>query len=188
MLQIHAPQPLLEPIHNREFPGLRTALGTVLAPAGEGMTWIWNRVPVRVGYRTPFSDAFVDVLFFVEALLGPARSGHHSSRFCEYALTADWNLAWHDGQLVVDSAWYKVLGADETLLRQRSRLEMPVPDFLAEWKMPLRRLVDALDLTRSSCPDDQAKVDRLRRIEAALPHFGAAYRADASARSDSRAP
>lgn len=195
MLRILAPAPALTPAFatgpeagaDRSFAGLRTALGSLLAAEGETMTWTWNGIPLRVGYRAPFSDAYHDVLGCVEALLQSPASGKTICRFTEYALMADWTLAWNDHHLTVDALWHQVHGADLDLLRRHPRLEMPVPAFLAEWKMPLRRLVETLDRTGATCPSDPGSIDRLRRLEAALPAFGRAYASDGMPLTDSRA-
>jgi hypothetical protein len=175
MLEIHAPLPDLTRDSPRRFEFLTTALWAILAPHGETMFWIWNGVPIYVGYRMHFTTLFRDVLYMVEALLA-APEGRRACSFRESQLVTVWQFVWSAGILQVDAEWYEAPGRLESVLAERSHIEMPLQDFLAEWKMPLRRILDALDELGIVITDDAALLERIRRAEAAIPRGGAIYR------------
>ena len=177
MLEIHAPVPHLARGTARRFDFLGTALWSILASRGESLFWIWNGVPIDVGYRVPFSSAYRDVLDVVETLLS-APEGRSSGHFIHHRLVADWEFAWSAGMLTLDSKWHDTPGHVEPLLAERPRIEMPVEEFLAEWKMPFRRLIDALDELGVVIDQDPGLLQRLRRAEAAIARFGSIYRAE----------
>jgi len=161
-----------------------SAMRAVIKRFTESMYWVWNGVPIAVGYAEPFSVILDNALGLVEACLGqPQGAGPYG--FHEEDLITEWSVAWANGDLRIDAKWHSAPGGVEVLLRERSRIEMPLDRFVAEWKMPFRRILDALD--GRGTPGvvgvkieeaEQEMLARLRAAETAIPTFGWLYRDD----------
>jgi hypothetical protein len=85
-----------------------------------------------------------------------------------------WNLEWADGCVKIASQWDSVSGAYQTLLNSRSKIEMEKDAFLWEWKALLRKIIEAIDKSGIKIAN-QAELDSLRRIEAAIAKQGYLY-------------
>lgn len=181
MFYIQAPVPMLNPNRSRTYPSVGDAMRGVIQRVTETMYWVWNGVPIAVGYGEPFGVLLLNVLGLVEACLAkPAATWPFGLR--EEAFVARWTPTWADGDIRIDAEWHSAPGGVEPLLRERPRIEMPLDQFLAEWKMPLRRVLHALDGAGNPAAavtigaNDQETLARLRAAEAAIPALGWLYR------------
>jgi hypothetical protein len=185
MLIIQASPPVLSTSAAKAYGFVRSAIGALFRPHSDAMFWIWNGVPVRIGYNEPFSVLYRDALELVESCLASDEGGGPHS-FFEADIATEWNLTWSAGTLRVEATWARAPGGVEKLLQERPRIEMPMADFLAEWKMPFRRVLDAFAATEVVIEDDPDRLERIRAAEAAIPRFGRLYRDDDGSRT--RAP
>jgi hypothetical protein len=175
MLEIHAPPPVLVPSEQRRFSTVEDALFAIWATRGEQMFWIWNGVPIRVAYRVVFSSLFRSVLGVVEALIDrPAGDGPYGLR--EGEIIAQLEMAWGSGVVAIDAEWHLTPGRLEMLLAARRKIEMPIADFLAEWKMPLARIVESIATSGVEIDKEAPLLERVRRAEAAISQPGRIYR------------
>ncbi|WP_437640229.1 hypothetical protein [Sorangium sp. So ce854] len=174
MFTIQAPAPQLRAAPPTSYVSVGGAIRGVFKRFTESMFWIWRGVPLAIGYAEPFGVIYRDVLGFVEACLaadrGAGRYGFH-----EADVIAHWDLAWGDGALRIDAIWYAAPGGLEKVLQERARIEVPLAEFLAEWKMPLRRVLDAFDRVGVTIEEEPDVLLRLRAAEAAIPAFGWRY-------------
>jgi hypothetical protein len=175
MLIIQASPPVLSTSATRSYSSVRSAIGAVFKPHSDAMFWIWNGVPVKIGYNEPFSILCRDALELVENCLASDHGGGPHS-FFEADVITEWNLTWSAGDLRIDATWARAPGRVEKLLQERPRIEMAMADFLAEWKMPFRRVLDAFAAAEVVIEDDSDLLERISAAEAAIPRFGRLYR------------
>jgi hypothetical protein len=181
MFTIQAPAPALSRSAPCAYSTVSAAISKTIAPLTESMHWVWNELPLRIGYVDPFATVLGRIVLPLLELLLSKDEGTTPDGFHEHALVADWEVAWASGAIRIDSRWYEA-GRLTTLLGERSRIEMPLADFIAEWKMPLRRIVDAFEAAGVEIErDDEGREDethrRLLRVESSIPRFGRLYRA-----------
>lgn len=159
---------------------LSDAIARAFEPVTEYMFIVWNGLPIRIGWSEPFDQLIRSVVPLVGRLLAE-QSGRGAYGMHENRLAFEWNVEWADGKLVIESRWSTAPGALEAELGKRSRLEMPIADFVSEWKMPLKIAIEALEGVTIE-PDHTGidKLAELRRVEAAIPRFGSLYAQTAS--------
>lgn len=174
MLYIQASNPRRR-ARPQSAPSLGAALRAAFVRHTESLYVVWRGVPVRIGYAEPLGVLLPDVLGMLERLLAePAGGGDYG--ITEDGLSFRWRLAWADGTLTIRGQWFVVPGELEAVLAARAEVSMPVADFLAEWKMPLRNVIDAIDgVAIEGAPD---AVARVKAIEAAIPRPGWLYAAE----------
>jgi hypothetical protein len=175
MFYIQAPAPALRRPATTTYVSIGSAIAGVIERFTEEMYWVWNGVPVRVGYVEPFSVVLGTPLGLIEACLADDH-GAGTYGFREEELIAHWSVVWANGGIRIDAVWHGAPGGVEPLLQQRPSIAMPLDEFLAEWKMPFRRILDALDRSGATVGEDEDRLARLRAVEAAIPQFGWLYR------------
>jgi hypothetical protein len=174
MLYIQASNP-----RRRERVETALSLGAAVRAAFERHTEsiyvVWRGVPVRIGYAEPLGVLLPELLGMLERLLAePAGGGDYG--ITEDGLSFRWRLAWSDGNLTIHGQWFVVPGELEAVLAERAEVSIPVADFLAEWKVPLRNVIEAIDgVAIEGAPQ---AVTRLKAIEAAIPRPGWLYAAE----------
>jgi hypothetical protein len=161
----------------RQRPEAALSLGDALRSAYERHTEslyvVWRGVPVRIGYAEPFGVLLPELLGLLERLLAePAGGGDYGIN--EHGLAFRWRISWADGMITLHGSWFVVPGELEAVLATRAEVTVPVADFLAEWKVPLRNVIAAID----GVAIEGDPLDRVKRIEAAIPRPGGLYAAD----------
>ena len=120
---------------------LAEAFNTVFPMNAEAMMLIWNGIYVPINYKYDLGVMIDDVLLMCDRVLtsddGQSRINWPSNTF-----DATWSLTWEGGIISIGAAWRSVSGNVVALLS--SSLVLPVEDFVAEWKQPLRVCCDAL--------------------------------------------
>lgn len=175
MFYIQAPAPALRRSPATSYDSIGSAIRGVIEHVTEGMYWVWNGVPVRIGYVEPFSVLFGTPLGLVAACLARDH-GAGAYGFREHDLITQWSVSWASGNIRIDAVWHEAPGGLEPVLQQRPSIAMPLDEFLAEWKMPFRRILDAFDRVGVTVGDDEERLARLRAVETALPRPGWLYR------------
>jgi hypothetical protein len=119
------------------------ALSKVFEAYTEDAFLIWNDIPVRMTYEHDLYVNLYDMHMLLKSLLeleeGSGRIGWGSD-----TLNATWNVEWRNNNIKVSSHWNSVAGGYEDLLNSRSNLETSKDLFLREWKMLLRKVIDAI--------------------------------------------
>jgi hypothetical protein len=154
---------------------LYQAINTIFPERTETAYLLWNSIPVRIDYKYDLYVLIDDIPPLLDALLSFNR-GSHRVGWGSNSFNAEWNLEWADGCVKIASQWNSVAGAYETLLNNRSKLEMEKDVFLWEWKALLRKIIEAIDKSGIEIAN-QAELDSLRRIEAAIAKQGYLYAA-----------
>jgi hypothetical protein len=178
MFYIQAPMPALRRPAEKTYASLGQAIRASVRRFTEEMFWVWAGVPISVGYAEPFGTLYRSTLGMLEACISKDRAAGTYS-FHEAAIDTEWHVAWGDGVVHIDSTWFRAPGGLEIVLRERASIELPLADFIAEWKMPLRRVLDVLEGAGVTVAGaDEETLARLRATEAAIPRAGWLYNED----------
>lgn len=154
---------------------LYQAINTIFPDCTEKAYLLWNLIPVRIDYKYDLYVLIDDIPPLLDALLSFDR-GSHRVGWGSSSFNAEWNLEWADGCVKIASQWNSVAGAYEALLNNRSKLEMEKDVFLWEWKALLVKIIEAIDFSGIKIAN-QAELDSLRRLEAAIAKQGRLYTA-----------
>jgi hypothetical protein len=158
----------------REQVTLRTAMAAAFAMRTESLLVVWNGVAVPIRFHDQLYFVLIRVADAIDRMLAQP-SGETAVHLIESGLAFDWRFSWHAGSLTLDSSWFEIPGGIEKVLTERSTVVLPVEEFIAEWKMPMRFVLDALDHAGIVVTVQTDMLDLVRQIEAAIPRFGWLY-------------
>jgi hypothetical protein len=176
MFYIEAPAPALDRSAPRDYPTVSAAIATIFAPVTQSMYFTWKGIPVRVGYAEHFHALVAPVLVLVGELLA-TNEGSARCSFDARGLVTDWSLTWSGNRIRIDSVWKNSPGDLTDLLNEHASVELPYDELVWEWKMPLRRVLDAFEEHGVSIDaGDADTLRRLRAAEAAIHKAGFRYR------------
>jgi len=152
---------------------LRAAIEEITPFETEEMIMVWNCIPMRLEYKYDVSVIISEILVMLDALTsGP--SGSHRASFGSDTFNADWDLSWADGTVHIHPTWKSLCARMEAYLQTQGPVSTKLQAFLAEWKLPLRVIADAVASSQIQMEDD-SDYQLLRRIEPAITHFGWRY-------------
>lgn len=171
---IQACTPALDEAAGREFEDLADAIQGLFVMETEDAILFWNWVPIRISYKYDLSVMIDDLLPLLSAMIG-TEAGRKEVEWGSNTFRATWAVEWGAGQVRIVGQWDSVAGAYEALLNSRATVEIDRDVFLHEWKMPLRRIVEALGAVNPSITDHES-LAALHRIEAAIAKPGSLYR------------
>jgi hypothetical protein len=115
-----------------------------------------------------------DLLPMLDDPLGAAQ-GARPVYWSSTTFMANWDIQWADSRVVINARWKSVSGGYEDLLNSRNRIEVDQQQFVGEWKVPLQRIIAAVEQSEIHLVDAEGSFARLRRIEAAIPACGRLY-------------
>jgi hypothetical protein len=105
----------------------------------------WNHVRVPINYKYDLSVVWEDVINMLRRLASQP-AGNTECKLASSTLRATWHLSWRANRLEVSSEWHEVVGDVQSILNQRNRIDLPLDEFLAEWKLLLIKVVEALQI------------------------------------------
>jgi hypothetical protein len=135
---------------------------------------VWNNVRIPIDYKYDMSVIIDDVLDMLEQVMS-ARSGSHRVTFASDTFNSVWELEWEDDRLSISPIWLSVRGPTDVLTSACGRIESEKEHFLAEWKVPFKRIVTGLQTSGISLLD-ASEYERLARVEASIRRYGRLYR------------
>jgi hypothetical protein len=137
------------------LPDLAAAIQEIFPMDTEDAILLWNRVPVRMGYKYDLSVMIDDLLPLLRNLTSQ-EVGSDEVHWASDTFRANWALQWNSDSLRIESTWYSVLGDYEELLNRRGHLEISLRLFVSEWKRFLRKVRDCLDQAQVTFVDATA--------------------------------
>jgi hypothetical protein len=141
-IQVSNPIVMLSSLDDVE--DISTAIEAVFPTETEDAILVWNGVYVPINYKYDISVIYREIMDLVRFLL----TGDSASTRIEWpsnTFRACWDIERLGESIRISSVWYSVAGGLEETLNQRSIVELPRSQFLAEWKILLRKLIDALE-------------------------------------------
>jgi hypothetical protein len=142
---IQASDPLIWNQNNVEVEDFRQAFRKVFEEYTEDAFLIWNDIPVRLTYEYDLYLHLDSILSLLECLLtleeGTFKFGWRSDE----SFIFDWDIKWKSNDIEITSQWISIVGGYEDLLNSRNHLILPIHMFLSEWKMVLKKIIDAIN-------------------------------------------
>lgn len=136
---------------------LADATGQMYPMENEDATLVWNRVPVRLGYRFDLAVMLDDLVPLLEVVQEPGFTGarvHWGSD----TFNAEWTIHDAGGALRIESNWNSVSGGYAFLLNERSRVTVGVGWFVTEWLKVLRRITSDVGVHGVCLKDEELAV------------------------------
>lgn len=124
------------------------AIETIFPLNTESAFLIWNHVYVPLSYKCDVSLILEDVVFLVKKV-SASQVGSTTIYWPSSTFRAKWEVAWKEGNVVVEARWESVIGSIESLLNQHPRISVPKNTFLSEWAELVKICLNHLQ-TRSS--------------------------------------
>jgi len=150
------------------------AIETVFFHRTEDAMLFWNGVIIPINYKYDLSVIIDDIVVMLQNLLGKER-GTCEVHFGSNSFLSIWNLKWQNNQLEISAEWHSVAGDLNAVLTRCSNLEMPLDDFIAEWKVLLKLVIDALITSRCQFAERDT-FEALVQTEALIQQNGCLYR------------
>jgi hypothetical protein len=165
--------PFVKKPRKSHFQDLSEALSEVFAGDTEDGFMLWNWVPIRVSYRYDLSVMIDDLLPFLTRLVDSVK-GSWRVYWGSNTFKAEWLVYWADGQIRITTHWDSVAGNYEDLLNSRNILDIGQDTFLREWKLLLRKVIEAVEFAQVTVAD-RSSLDSLYSVERSIPELGRMY-------------
>jgi hypothetical protein len=134
---------------------------------------VWHGLPIPLRYKYDIGMIFNEVLSLLSLLLSKEEIPGFPFTLSCFAFTASWYVRCTSDSLKIESEWGKVTGEYEDWLNKHSQLEIKKSVFMAEWKMLLRKVIEAIE--QSDLKVEKKELRKLYKIEAAITKFGELY-------------
>jgi hypothetical protein len=171
---IQASDPLIWDQSNVEVEDFWRAFRKVFEEYTEDAFLIWNDIPVRLTYEYDIYLHLDSILILLEGLLnseeGTFKLGWHSDE----SFITDWDIKWANNNIDIKSQWISISGGYEDLLNSRNHLELPIHTFLCEWKMLLKKVINAINQS-GIVISNKDEFDFLCKIESGIKNPGYLY-------------
>ncbi len=170
---IQTSNPIFHKSEEGLYQDLSDAIQSLFPTNTEEAIFVWNNVPIRLSYKYDMSIIVTEAVDRVSQILDSS-SGQQTITWSSNTFHAEWTLRWKSDELTIQSKWFAVAGRLEDKLNLNSLLRMHLHDFISEWKLPFKMVINALDVSRSRV-EASNEIANLRRIEATLPRLGKLY-------------
>lgn len=170
---VQAGYPQATNAHDEDDQDLSDAIQTVFPLNTEDALLAWNCVYLRLGYKYDIAVMIEDLMTIIEGLLHD-EVGSLQIHWTSNTFPAVWNVNWTGGIVTIHSIWHSSLGGLETLLKARPQVELPIIDFISEWKLPfviVEQGLKAAGYTTVQIP----QIKRLEELLKQMPRFGSLY-------------
>ncbi len=129
----------------KEYETLEEAASELFLPTKEKGFLLWNTIPVSFDYREDFHVLLAQMMTTIWSIYYSER-GDALCTFQTKNLDFAWRIQWNPESFYIDSEWRKVNGGLEKILNSEAiiRIYTTRRDFLAEWKLPMAQLYQAL--------------------------------------------
>jgi hypothetical protein len=174
MITVQAGCPTMVVPATLEQPSLRSAMAQIFDHPTEWLFIGWSGVFIPIRYQDQLYPILVDVAGAID-LMARRRIGQSNVDIVENDLAFGWRLRWDFDQLDIDSSWHLVPSGLEAILNGRATIRTTVGSFAAEWKKPMRTVIDAIEGAGVVISDQPGMFDLVRRIEASVPNSGWLY-------------
>lgn len=144
----------------------------------ESMYLFWHQIPIRFHYTFDCFASLGNIIDTLE-LIAENSVGNTQLIFLTETVSGQWSLSWKDEIVTIDSIW---TGREEVklyaeALNSAGKVEMKIESFLAEWKLPLIQVLNAIDTGKGRNLNDsiEVKVEQIGTILQAAESYGIQY-------------
>ncbi len=139
---------------------------------------LWNGLPVRFSYPEDLSLMVTPLIEMLENLIEPKSDARvFNMSFRTPNLEATWKVESGLESITIEGFWHHVTGGYEAAFNQLGMIRMPCTAFLAEWKLLLQQLVQAITDAKAVLIDKDARdqLERLEKVEERIQSKGRFY-------------
>jgi hypothetical protein len=140
---IQASDPLIWDQTGKEVEEYYQALPYIFEENTEDAIVIWNDIVVPVNYEHDLYLSISYIHILLKNLLD-AEKGEGQVSWGSNIFMATWDVEWENNNVKISSHWDNVVSGED-LLNSRNYMEIPKDMFLQEWKMLLRKIIDAIN-------------------------------------------
>jgi hypothetical protein len=134
---------------------------------------IWNDIPIRMTYSHDLYVNIYGIHMLLKSLLN-SEKGSYCLEWGSDTFNATWNVEWENNNLKISSFWNSTSGRYEDLLNSHSDLKTERDWFLSEWKMLLRKIIDAINQS-GIVITDREPWESFCEIESRIKNLGSLY-------------
>jgi len=153
---------------------LSDAIETVFLLETEDAFIVLKHHFIPLGYKYGFSCMIGDLIDLITAVQVDDAGKMMIEWPCN-SFHARWSVSWTMEDVQIDSQWISVPGGLTELLNQAGPIALKKSAFLAEWRMPLNRILAAL-IASGYNQTNFKELSILERLVSALPKRGYLYR------------
>lgn len=153
---------------------LSDAMETVFLLETEDAFIVWKHHFIPLDYKCGFSCIIGDLIDLINAML-VEDAGRMMIEWPCNTFHAKWGVSWTKEDMQIESQWVSVPGGLTELLNQAGPVALKKSSFLAEWRMPLNRVLGALIASGYNRMNFK-ELSNLERLVSALPQRGYLYR------------
>ena len=170
---IQVSNPRVVPVGATQAADLSEAIDLLFLGETEDSIVLWNLIPVRINYKYDLSVMIDDLAPLLEALC-MRDAGSLPVAFGSNSFNAEWNVRWNGGHVRIQADWHSVAGRYEDVLNSRQNLECGQTEFLQEWKMLLKKVIEVVERSGIDLAD-RHRFEQIRSIEARIVYPGILY-------------
>jgi len=143
---IQAGDPRATGTYSAEDVCVAEALETIFPMFTEDAIIVWKRWFIPLSYKYGFSCLIDDLIIIVSAVLA-VDTGRISVVWPCSEFQARWTVSWTQEDVQIDSEWMSAPGQLLEMLKKAGPVQLKRSEFLAEWKMPFTKIVEALKVS-----------------------------------------
>ncbi len=136
------------------------AIETVFPLNTENAFIVWKGFYIPLSYKYDFSIIIADVIKILQLMIvndvGQIKNVWPSNTF-----QATWNLTWGAEDVRIDAQWNSLFGCSIESLNRAGSVVLKKSAFLAEWRMPLSKILVALTVSGY----DKTKLTEMTNLE-----------------------
>jgi hypothetical protein len=153
---------------------LKEVIEAIFPYEAENAYLVWNGFPIKMQYKYDVSMIMEAVLALLEILLSSSNIPGIPIDIDCFSFSTSWYVRCLEDSISITSKWQRIEAGYEDVLNSDNQLEIKKDDFMKEWKMLLRKVIEAIE--QSNIKADKKSLRRLYDIEKAIPKFGIRYK------------
>ncbi len=171
---IQAGTPGFRPVLDENDETLSDAVESIFLLNTESAVMAWNHISIPLSYKYDIGYMLDDLLYLLKCIR-QVDTGEVTIHWLPDTFRCDWHITWNHGQMEIQSCWECTVGHLENLLNDNSRISIPVPHFVSEWKAVFCNVADGLKKSGY----DENRIRGMRQLSEQLSlmgHKGILYR------------
>ena len=157
-----------------EDESITEAMETIYPLFNEKAIMVWNNIYIPLCFKYDISVMIPDIIIMLK-LLQQKESGEQVVIWPSDTFEALWDIKWNGDRVNITSSWKSVVGSLENILNENHEIQIAKNSFLSEWKMLLKKIVDAITevgYEQKNLPD----LIELINLESSITGYGELYK------------
>lgn len=123
---------------------LSEAIESIFPMNTEELILFWNHVGIPLSYKYDISYMIDDILIILQRMQSEQK-GELLIHWLPDTFRADWKLEWSREMISINANWENLKGDLQSVLVNSKKVEVLKKEFMSEWKMLLKILINALE-------------------------------------------